>query len=54
MSHAKQLHNRQYFDDSMEIINRKGLPGHLNYHQLKAGGFKNFRRTEPPTERENG
>ena len=26
----------------------------LNYHQLKAGGFKNFRRTEPPTERENG
>jgi len=30
MSHAKQLHNRQYFDDSMEIINRKGLPGHIN------------------------
>src|SRR2546422_3966992 len=29
MSHAKQLHNRQYFDDSMEIINRKGLPGHI-------------------------
>ena len=29
MSHAKQLHNRQYFDDSMEIINRKGLPGHV-------------------------
>jgi hypothetical protein len=22
--------------------------------QLKAGGFKSFRRTEPPTERENG
>jgi putative transposase len=29
MSHAKQWHNRQYFDDSMEIINRKGLPGHI-------------------------
>jgi len=29
MSHAKQLHNRQYFDDSMEIIHRKGLPGHI-------------------------
>ena len=26
----------------------------LNDHQLKAGGFKSFRRTEPPTERENG
>jgi hypothetical protein len=29
MSHAQQLHNRRYFDDSMEIINRKGLPGHI-------------------------
>ena len=29
MSHAPQLHNRQYFDDYMEIINRKGLPGHI-------------------------
>ena len=29
MSHAKQLHNRQYFDDYMEILNRKGLPGHV-------------------------
>ena len=29
MSHAKQLHNRRYFDDYMEIINRKGLPGHV-------------------------
>jgi len=29
MSHAKQLHNRQYFDDYMEIINRKGLPGNV-------------------------
>ena len=28
MSHAQQLHNRRYFDDSREIINRKGLPGH--------------------------
>jgi len=27
MSHATQLHNRRYFDDYMEIINRKGLPG---------------------------
>ena len=26
----------------------------LNNHQLKAGGFKSFRRTSPPTERENG
>jgi hypothetical protein len=29
MSHAKQLHNRRYFDDYMEIINRKGLPGNI-------------------------
>src|SRR6266849_8261391 len=29
MSHAKQRHNRQYFDDSMEIINRQGIPGHV-------------------------
>jgi putative transposase len=29
MSHAQQLHNRRYFDDYMEIINRKGLPGHV-------------------------
>ena len=29
MSHAQQLHNRQYFDDYMEIINRKGLPGNV-------------------------
>src|SRR4029453_13510282 len=29
MSHAQQLHNRRYFDDYMEIINRKGLPGHI-------------------------
>jgi hypothetical protein len=27
MRHATQLHNRRYFDDSMEIINRQGLPG---------------------------
>ena len=26
----------------------------INDHQLKAGGFKSFRRTSPPTERENG
>src|SRR5262245_54003676 len=29
MSHAQQLYNRRYFDDYMEIINRKGLPGHV-------------------------
>ena len=29
MSHATQLHNRRYFDDYMEIINRKGLPGNV-------------------------
>jgi len=29
MSHAQQLRNRRYFDDYMEIINRKGLPGHI-------------------------
>ena len=29
MSHAQQLDNRRYFDDYMEIINRKGLPGHI-------------------------
>ena len=26
MSHAKQLHNRRYLDDYLEIINRTGLP----------------------------
>jgi hypothetical protein len=30
------------------------VEGELNDHQLKAGGFKSFRRTSPPTERENG
>ena len=29
MSHAKQLHNRRYFDASLEMINRHGLPGHV-------------------------
>ena len=29
MSHVHQLHNRRYFDDYMEIINRKGLPGNV-------------------------
>jgi hypothetical protein len=29
MSHAKQRHNRQYFDAYMEMINRTGLPGHV-------------------------
>jgi hypothetical protein len=29
MSHAKQLHNRRYLDDSVEIINRTGLPGNV-------------------------
>ena len=27
MSHAKQLHNRRYLNDYLEIINREGLPG---------------------------
>jgi transposase-like protein len=27
MSQAQQLHNRRYCDASMELINRKGLPG---------------------------
>ena len=30
------------------------ISGELNDHQLKAGGFKRFRRTQPPTERESG
>jgi putative transposase len=29
MSHAKQLHHPSYFDDYMEIINRRGLPGNV-------------------------
>ena len=28
MSHAKQLHHRRSLNDSLEIINRAGLPGH--------------------------
>src|SRR4030095_12447138 len=33
-----------------------GFDRHKKLHdnQLKAGGFKSFRRTSPPTERENG
>ena len=31
MSHAKQLHNRRYFDDYLEIINRHGLPGKVKH-----------------------
>ena len=31
MSHATQLHNRRYFDDSLEIINRHGLPGNVKH-----------------------
>jgi hypothetical protein len=27
VSHAKQLHHRRYLNDSLEIINREGLPG---------------------------
>ena len=27
MSHATQLHHRRYLNDSLEIINRHGLPG---------------------------
>src|SRR5262249_57778759 len=29
MSHAKQLHNRRYLNDYLEIINREGLPGNV-------------------------
>jgi hypothetical protein len=29
MSHAQQLHNRRYFNDSMESIHRQGLPGNV-------------------------
>ena len=29
MSHAKQLHNRRSLNDSLEIINREGLPGNI-------------------------
>ena len=38
--------------DTMRDLNQDLQP--LNDHQLKAGGFKSFRRTSPPTERENG
>ncbi len=29
MSHATQLHNRRSLHDSLEIINRHGLPGNV-------------------------
>jgi hypothetical protein len=29
MSHATQLHNRRSLHDSLEIINRRGLPGNV-------------------------
>ncbi len=29
MSHAKQLHNRRYLNDYLEIMNREGLPGNV-------------------------
>ena len=29
MSHAKQLHNRRYLNDYLEIINRESLPGNV-------------------------
>src|SRR5262245_51217115 len=29
MSHAKQLPNRRYLDDYLQIINRAGLPSHV-------------------------
>jgi len=29
MSHAKQLHDRRYLDDYLQIINRSGLPSHV-------------------------
>ena len=40
--------------DHTGIENALTIVGRLNDHQLKAGGFKSFRRTSPPTERENG
>jgi len=39
MSHAKQLHNRRSWHDSLEIINREGLPGNIKNdlcHQVQA------------------
>jgi hypothetical protein len=38
----------------LELTPQTGKPLPLNAHQLKAGGFKSFRRTSLPTERENG
>jgi len=29
MSHAKQLHHRRSLNDSLEMINRAGLPGNV-------------------------
>jgi hypothetical protein len=29
MRHATQLHHRRYLHDSLEILNRHGLPGHV-------------------------
>ena len=29
MSHATQLHHRRYLNDSLERINRHGLPGNV-------------------------
>jgi hypothetical protein len=30
MSHAKQLHHRHYFEDSLASSERTGLPGNVN------------------------
>ncbi len=49
-----QEHRQGRMDLREEAIALKGTICALNDHQLKAGGFKSFRRTEPPTERENG
>jgi hypothetical protein len=31
MSHAKHLHNRRYLNDSLEMINREGLPSNVKH-----------------------
>ena len=39
MSHAKQLHQRRYLNDYLEIMTREGLPGNVKNdlcHQVQA------------------
>jgi hypothetical protein len=44
MSHAKQLHNRRYLHDYLEIIHRHGLPGHV-----KSAGGQQLPQAVTPT-----